>query len=70
MYTDFIYYNIMRDQENETLIKNLDKQEKVAQKHNMKISQRVIHDFKNIHKTKQKDKTFEPITEEIFNEYM
>lgn len=38
MYTDFIYYNIMRDQDNETLIKNLDKQEKVAQKHNMKIS--------------------------------
>ena len=38
MYTDFIYYNMMRDQENEILIKNLNKQENVAQKHNMKIS--------------------------------
>lgn len=25
MYTDFFYYNQMRDQENETLIKNLEK---------------------------------------------
>lgn len=46
MYTDFFYYNQMRDQENETLIKNLEKQEQVAFKNNMRVSGKVIHEFK------------------------